>query len=70
MISGKCPECDEVKEITQEGRMRGYCDDCYTKKYTCVVCNELVTDAWGLFTVTGIGNGHDTCLKPELKKKG
>lgn len=63
MRQGKCPECSEIKEITDQGMMVGMCDDCYTKKYTCVVCGQLVTDAWGLYHVPGKGSGHDTCLK-------
>jgi len=62
-MTGKCPECGEAKEITQQGIMRGYCDDCYTKKYTCVVCGKLVTDAWTLYCDTERGNGHYLCLE-------
>lgn len=67
-MTGKCPECREEKEITRQGEIRGYCDDCYNSKYTCVICNELMTDAWELYTVPGKGNGHKKCL--ELKDIG
>ena len=68
MREGICPECGELKEMTVEGAIRGRCDDCYTKKYTCVICGEMVTDAWALYYVPNIGSGHDFCLKPEEAK--
>lgn len=30
MRQGKCPECNEIKEITEQGIKVGMCDDCYT----------------------------------------
>jgi hypothetical protein len=62
-MTGKCPNCGEHKEITQQGIMSGMCDDCYSKKYTCIVCGEMLTDAWNVYTVLGKGNGHRECLE-------
>lgn len=61
-MTGTCPKCGEIKEITDQGMSSGKCDDCYTKQYTCVVCNEMVTKAWDLYTVVGKGNGHKECF--------
>lgn len=69
MRKGKCPRCKEIKEITEAGVMNGMCDDCYKEKYTCVVCGEMVTDAWTLYHDPKIGSGHDTCLMTNNPKK-
>lgn len=63
--SGKCPTCLEWKVITEAGRMNGMCDDCYTKKSTCISCGKRITNAWDLET-TSLGNVHKGCIKFDL----
>lgn len=61
-MTGKCPNCGEVKEITSEGVVRGMCDDCYTKKYTCVICNKMMTNPWDIWYEPNRGTGHKVCF--------
>lgn len=63
-MTGKCPECGEQKEITPSGALRGYCDECHTKKYTCDVCGKLANNAW-LWVNTDKGKGHKECIEGE-----
>jgi len=63
MITGICPECGEQKEITQSGAMRGYCDDCYSKKYTCDVCGEIAGDEWLWINLEKGKKGHRDCIE-------
>ena len=64
MMKGDCPKCGEHKEdLTSEEWLRGYCNDCYVKKYTCDGCGKLVTDPWSLYFVPGKGTGHKECME-------
>lgn len=61
----KCPHCG-LNELSGDGFDRGKCDECYERDITCVICGNKVDPAIELHHITGIGNGHQYCLKSDV----